>query len=77
MDAANEDRFRLTVREKFHHIRDHMRRADHGKVASIALLGHVSYYALVSVESGHYYGYAAAFVGVMVVIEAFLGKGGE
>lgn len=80
MDAANEQEpaARLPVRERIQHIRDHLRRADHGRVGAVALLGHISYYLLVSVESGHYYGYAAAFVGVMVVVEAFIGddKGG-
>lgn len=50
-----------------------LHRIEHRLVARVALLSHLSYYGLVSVEAHGTYRYAAGVVGLILIIEAFAG----
>lgn len=76
MQAANDDSFhphglRARLRRYWHRLRG----SNHRAVARAAVGGHLAYYSLVFVESHGFYGWAAGFCGIILVIEALLGQG--
>lgn len=54
-----------------------LRRAEHRTVARVALIGHLSYYGLVSLEAHGNYRYAAGVVGLILIFEALTGNNTE
>ena len=58
-----------------HHAWIRVRRDEHRVVAKAAVVGHLSYYGLVFVESHGLYGKAAFVCGVLLLVEVTMGGG--
>jgi len=69
---------RVRARRTIHHLKNawlRIRHREHKMVAKVAVVGHLSYYGLVFVESHGMYGKAALVCGVVLLVEVVLGGG--
>ncbi len=58
------------VKVLIHRVGHRIRNIEHKLLARCAVVGHLTYYGLVSVEAHGFYRYAAGAVGILLIFEA-------